>query len=375
MFEPLVAGSYQDDDPAYANSDFNDFSRIDGFDSDLWNNDERFSAEERVEGGELDIALALKDARTPTAPAQPVLTVAKDAGKPFRALPKRFVCLKEQALDMRDLYEYNWLLHTFGSPSMLSMEFIEDVIPTDCPIVVVQRPHAAAIGKLLRKWDAAGAKFYILHLSDELGEDSVDMYELDGCVKVMRMYLRDVPCVEKVLTIPLGYHWTLAEGSKVPMTHTPRLPFREHVWSFHGTDWKGRKELLAPLNEIPHVAEFYEGWGSAQALKGDAYISMLLNTVFVPCPDGINAETFRFYEALECGCIPLLVRTETNESWIDWVTAKTKIIPMKSWADAKEFVKYIMEHKEQLEGYRTAVLEAWVQWRQEIREKGVKWLA
>ena len=254
------------------------------------------------------------------------------------------------------------------------MNFMGDVPPTDCPIVVVQRPHAAAIAKILRKWDAQGAKFYILHLSDELGEDPIDMYELDGCVKVMRMYLRDVPCPEKVLTIPLGYHWTLGEGSKVPMTHTPRLPFREHIWSFHGTDWNGRKGLLAPLNEIPHVAEFYEGWNSAAALKGYAYISMLLNTVFVPCPDGVNPETFRFYEALECGCIPLLVRTEANAAWINWVAVKVKIIPMKSWTDARDFVNYIMGNKDHLEGYRNAVLGAWVQWREEVRTQGVNWL-
>jgi len=376
VFEPLVAGSYQDDDPAYANSDFNDFSRIDGFDSDLWNNDERFTEEERTAAGDINIDRALKDASTVWKPA-PTLTGPKDGGKPFRPLPRRFVCLKEQALDMRDLYEYKWLIYTFGSPSTLSMDMMDDdsPVPTDCPIVVVQRPHGAAISRMLRKWDAHGAKFFILHLSDEMGEDPVDMYELDGCVKVMRMYLRDTPCPEKVVTIPLGYHWTLAEGSKVPMTHTPRLPFREHTWSFHGTDWKGRKELLAPLEDIPHVAEFYEGWNSAAALKGDAYISVLLNTVFVPCPDGVNPETFRFYEALECGCIPVLVRTEANAAWVNWVSEKCNIIPtMNSWEDAREFITYIMEHKDKLEGYRAAVLGAWVKWREEVRREGIKWL-
>ena len=49
-------------------------------------------------------------------------------------------------------------------------------------------------------------------------------------------------------------------------------------------------------------------------------------------------------------------------------------VEMVSWGDAKEFVKYIIEHKEQLEGYRNAVLEAWVQWREEVRREGVKWL-
>jgi hypothetical protein len=213
-----------------------------------------------------------------------------------------------------------------------------------------------------------------LHLSDEIGDEPLDIYEMDGCVKVMRFYLRDCPCPEKVLTIPLGYHWTLAEGSKVPTTHTPRLPFREHVWSFHGTDWKGRKELLAPLNELPHVAEFYEGWNSAEALKGDAYISMLLNTVFVPCPDGVNAETFRFYEALECGCIPLLVRTDANATWVDWVCENLQILPLSSWADAAQLVQHLMKEKPMLEAYRTKVLQGWIAWRVKIQEEVKEWL-
>ena len=46
VLDPLVAGASQDDDPAYQSAQFNNFSRVDNFDSDLWNNDERFSAEE-----------------------------------------------------------------------------------------------------------------------------------------------------------------------------------------------------------------------------------------------------------------------------------------------------------------------------------------
>jgi hypothetical protein len=33
-----------------------------------------------------------------------------------------------------------------------------------------------------------------------------------------------------------------------------------------------------------------------------------------------------------------------------------------------------MGNKEQLEGYRNVVLEAWIQWREEVRREGVKWL-
>jgi hypothetical protein len=45
--DPLLAGCIQESDPAYMNSEFNNFNRIDKFDSDLWTNDERWSHEER----------------------------------------------------------------------------------------------------------------------------------------------------------------------------------------------------------------------------------------------------------------------------------------------------------------------------------------
>ena len=69
FLDPLVAGCYQDEDPKYANSAFNDFNRVDSFDSDLWNNDERFSKElveqrlAEVKDKEVDVAAALREAR------------------------------------------------------------------------------------------------------------------------------------------------------------------------------------------------------------------------------------------------------------------------------------------------------------------------
>lgn len=42
-------------------------------------------------------------------------------------------------------------------------------------------------------------------------------------------------------------------------------------------------------------------------------VEQLVNTVFVPCPPGIKPETFRHYEALEAGCIPLIVASKNAE--------------------------------------------------------------
>lgn len=52
-------------------------------------------------------------------------------------------------------------------------------------------------------------------------------------------------------------------------------------------------------------------------------VERLVNTVFVPCPPGIEAETFRHYEALEAGAIPLIVTSKgaeylLSEWWRDY---------------------------------------------------------
>jgi hypothetical protein len=230
---------------------------------------------------------------------------------------------------------------------------------------------------MLEKWDSFGAKFSILHLSDEHANDTIEAYSLDSCEKVLRFYKRaDADKNPKVTTIPLGFHWTLLEGPKDMVNLTPRLPFRQMAWSFFGTDWNGRAEQLQPLKDTgeKYDCTFYKEWNDASALGRADYISKLLDTVFVPCPDGVNSETFRFYEALECGCIPLLVRTEKNADWVDWVSENTQILPVKSWEDAAQLMAHLLKNKTMLEAYRAKVLTAWLSWRKTLVQETKEWL-
>jgi len=45
----------------------------------------------------------------------------------------------------------------------------------------------------------------------------------------------------------------------------------------------------------------------------DKYIQLLADTAFAPCPAGNNPETFRHYEALEVGAIPIIVRPKDDD--------------------------------------------------------------
>jgi GR25 family glycosyltransferase involved in LPS biosynthesis len=376
VFDPMIAGCYQDDDPAYANSQFNDFSRVDGFDSDLWNNNERFTDDPAFSTeceGDLDIAGALRELRLPA--LQPALQPAEASVK--HDLPCRFVALDTQKLDITHLFESKWLQYIFGNPKMFVIDPVNLRMPppTDSPVVIMQKPHIETLTAMMEKWDSYGCKFRILHLSDEHLNDDISAYSLKGCEKVLRFYLRP-GMSEKVSTIPLGYHWTLSEGSKNMLNLTPRLPFRSLTWSFFGTDWNGRRAQLEPLFALDkYDAQFFKDWNDSAALKSADYISTLLDTIFVPCPDGMNPETFRFYEALECGCIPVIVRTEANAAWVDWVTEYVPILSSANWEDARGLMNHLMGQKPMLEAYRKKVLEGWIEWREKLRKEGVEWLS
>jgi hypothetical protein len=398
--EGMPAGCYQDDDPVYANAEFNNFSRIDSFDSDLWNNDERFTEEERAAAAakapaELDIGAALADARRPVAAAPvaaapaPALAVAPaQETLPIKLLPRRFLCLQSPPIAFSKLYERDWLLQLFGNPSMITVDTIRptDPPPFDEPILIIQRPYdAQVLTAMLERWSMFGATFRVLHLSDEAVDEPyrepVQWYDVSGCKGVLRFYLRDdlSGCKAPLQTIPLGYHWTLQGGSQDCLVKTPRLPFRETTWSFLGTGWRNRQELLEPLLAAtdlgPARAKFFRDWNDPAALGREEYIATLLDSVFVACPGGMNPETFRFYEALECGCVPLVVREEANAVWLAWIQRKIPLIAVGSWEEQAGFVRHLMANKPALEVYREAVLRGWMTWREELRAEVGRWLA
>ena len=356
---PLLAGCFQDDDPSYCNSQFNDFSRVDKFDSDLWTNTERFSQEEVSAVAnhlDLDIDGALLEARASiaavaaAAAAAPSGTMAVPAA---RAKTSRFVSLVP--MDMSKWYEFAWIKQLFSFMPNFEIELVNDK-PTDVPIVVIQKPvEEAAI--VLKGWSDAGIEFYVLHMSDEFCSDPIDFYDLPGCKGVVRNYWRQDATASKVITIPLGFHWAIPNGE--PYIHTPRPPFRELAWSFVGTGWLGRRDKLNPLTQIgENKVVFMDDWNSPDMLGREECLSIMLNSWCIPCPSGHNGETFRFYEALEAGAVPIVVR-EGNESFLKFVASHFQIMVANNWEHAAQLVYTLKQQPEVYEKYRNGVLAGW----------------
>ena len=240
----------------------------------------------------------------------------------------------------------------------------QNEMPTDIPIVVVQRPVEQAV-TVLKGWSDAGLEFYVLHMSDEFCSDPIDFYQLPGCKGVVRNYWRG-DLGPKVVTIPLGFHWAIPNGE--PHIHTPRPPFRELAWSFVGTGWLDRRAKLNPLTQVgENKVVFMDDWNSPSMLGREECLSILLNSWCIPCPSGHNGETFRFYEALEAGAVPIVVR-EGNEDFLKFVFGYFQIMVANSWEHAAQLVYTLKQQPEVYEKYRNGVLAGWEHMKKKAKE-------
>jgi hypothetical protein len=78
-------------------------------------------------------------------------------------------------------------------------------------------------------------------------------------------------------------------------------------------------------------------------------------SAFVPCPSGENAESFRIYEALEAGAVPVLVRD--SKEFIEFITANLPLKVFDSWDDAAIIMNGLSGAK--FNDYRGKILDAW----------------
>ena len=367
FLDPLVSGCYQDEDPKYMNSDFNNFNRVDGFDSDLWNNDERFTKEEiGTIDGEIDIVKALTDARNYK--VETVDVKDKIINVPVKKI--ELCSLKEYNMKFNEIYEHKWLLEMLGSPDYIEMKHIErnEVPDVKNPIFVIVRNQEYS--SYFKTLEASGKEFSVIHLGDEFGDEPIEFYDYKACKAVIRTYVRP-NLNSKVLVIPLGYHRSFEKPIENPLERTPQLPFRTKVWSFFGTNWGGMREvILEPLKQFEkYNLKLFNSWNDPENLSEKEYLSYMCDTIFIPCIGGNNTETFRFYESLECGCVPILVEDEQSKEYCNYIKQFIPITCLQSWNQAQVLIQQLLNDKQTLEVYRSSLLQAYRGMKLMLKEK------
>jgi GR25 family glycosyltransferase involved in LPS biosynthesis len=369
---PLLAHCFQEEDPAYLQSQFNELHREDTFDSDLWNNKDCFSEEELAPFKSAALRPFQSAALRPfqSAVEQPTVTQeeppkntvvmpplqrTRSPVEPSSSKPTlRVYYMPAEHETAFYLYEKSWLEDMFQRPIEFISIYTSEII--DGGWYLVQRPHIDRLATFFVALEQRGLTFKVIHVSDEYLQDQVGFYSSPCCKAVIRSYLRkDIPMLPHILTIPLGYHHKYTGAVK------PWLA-RDLIWSFHGTNWYNRQEQLATLTPfVPFSCNLQPSWNHPTATKERQYLSQMANSKFCPVMRGQNVETFRMYEALETGTLPI---TLVKDAYSDWIDEHLHLSTLYDWTNPQCLGQSV--HLGQ--SVQQAVMARWATWKQNIKE-------
>ncbi len=208
-------------------------------------------------------------------------------------------------------------------------------------------------------------RLVLLHTSDEWFSGGYALYRHFDAV--IRNFATGLTQHEGIWTIPEGYSNGTRTGQAVrPITERP------YVWSFTGEIKASRADMadafagLQP-NFMTSTASIYAGGG--KKLSKPEFDSVLDNTIFSPCPMG-NAilETWRLYESLELGCIPI-VETRASLDYFTYLFGPHPIPSFRSWRAARCYAERALADKSSLREKQLQVLSWWTDKKRDVRNQ------
>ncbi len=208
-------------------------------------------------------------------------------------------------------------------------------------------------------------KFAIIQVSDEFYSIPNDFYQ--QAVFVLRHYWHP-QYGKNVTAFPLGYMSGFMRH--FPAHEIQDASHRKYVWSFAGQINKSTRQAMAEsMKKIAHY-HIHEtsSFSDPDALSKEKYRALLLNTLFVPCPRGwANLESFRVYEALECGCIPIVEKDDTD--YFTHLLGNYPFLSVEKWEEAPALIQKLLANPMELENLRASCRAWWLEHKKKVKQE------
>lgn len=192
-----------------------------------------------------------------------------------------------------------------------------------------------------------GCNLILIHLADEGVDDLIEIYEY--CNFVFRNYWSPIVSrLNNVYFFPLGDNTSIEYpeiNSAQPITQ------RLFHWNFLGDPNKAdRPQAIQAFLRIPnHKLHIVNNFFDPNKIGPKEYRHVLANSKFTLCPDGnVNIDTFRFWEAIEFGSIPVIV-PRTNFPYFESLLNSDLPFPtFKNWEEAAQYVSLMIQDEVRL---------------------------
>jgi hypothetical protein len=230
-------------------------------------------------------------------------------------------------------------------------------------------PNMIVVDHAIRGWESysyylqckrLGCNVILIHLADEAYIDITEIY--DCCRLVFRNYWS--PLYKKMRDV---YFFPLGDNSAAQyqgISFDRMASEREYLWNFLGDATKAdRKEAVEIFSKLePHRLHLVSDFFDPNKLSAEEYRDILSRSKFTICPDGnLNLDTFRFWESIEFGSIPLIVNRGSFRYFELLIKSHLPFPAFNSWLDAKAFVEEINTNNERLDMLQQQMQHWWLQ--------------
>ena len=220
-----------------------------------------------------------------------------------------------------------WIYEILKKIKFITIKNLTDLEKDDTLIIVDSCVEEKS--ELYTKLNLICSKIFLFHLGDEFGfQNLLPVY--DNCNYIWRPFCSSKYFNnKKVQCIPIGYKSGVLYKKKSN---------RKYKWAFTGTPHKSsRHDLLFQFSNVEpffcHKTEKFD----RKIISIDEMNDVLSSTQFIPCPYGFfHPETYRVFEALECGCIPIV---ESAYNYYERVFPNNPFIKINKWKEAKPILK------------------------------------
>lgn len=143
---------------------------------------------------------------------------------------------------------------------------------------------------------------------------------------------------------PIGWHPQTRDHLRKLLISSPP---RDLAWSFVGQGGPAREECLKALATMTGGYLLVTG-GFHQGLSMEEYLTLLLRTKIAPSPAGGHSnDTFRTWEALEAGCLPMPSRAgRQDDRGFDYYCAAVEDPPFARVSDWRTFEMMVTNYLE-----------------------------
>lgn len=271
-------------------------------------------------------------------------------------------------LNSRDPVEADWLRYVMAPLKLIQLEAGQPAPVYPGALYLYSSVFRMNLDQtfLSRVKEAGGCG--LVHVGDEYYRGDFSAYaSFDFVIRMMAFKAISAP---GIFALPLGTTNQLGPACRTPAS------IRRLAWVFAG-DWKADRHVMAKafeniprgLNSLPRSYMGETGISRAE------YIDSMANAVFAPCPSGnVCMETFRPYEALHLGAIPLLPRRRLSDPYRD-VLGPHPLPTFEDWRSAARFAAKMLASPTDLDRLQTECLDWWEAYKPALQQRLTSFVA